>query len=86
MLCEYLQSGEGTAPPHLCLMIFQEASSMDVNLHGQGSSTLLAVLGQRLLCFGVHSHCALGLSLPTVRLERKHPMLHPCGHSFLICM
>lgn len=23
MLCEYLQSGEGTAPPHLCLMIFQ---------------------------------------------------------------
>jgi len=86
MLCEYPQSGEGTVLPRLCLMAFQEVRSMDVNRHGQGSSTPLAVLGQRLLCFSARSHCALELSLPAVRLERKHPVLHPHGHSFLIRM
>lgn len=33
--------------------------------------------GQNLLHFGVSSHHGLGLSLPAVRLERRHLVFHP---------
>lgn len=70
---------------HLAHRAFQHATSLFFPQphHGHGwlspcpCSSRAEAAGQNLLHFGVNSHHGLGLTLPAVRLERKHLVFHP---------